>query len=255
MDERLYEERRNANLPFGYWLVVDDEEPPYLIDEQGQRWKSLRDYIWRGRLGMATNNPVQCENQIEFLLSILAAMDRRTVPIEEHVTDFFVGSWDIARHYGSWLEGQGLIEDGLSGALTPEGQAILVALASTRSAGAAPIPIGLATIEPHRGPDGGKTREAFEQILAANERFAHGLPHRFVRETIAELPAIKLIGMPQGQNVPLGRVVWSITCSDRHARDRLYSWLLHRIDRWETWAGLACKRGARALSEHLLQMK
>ena len=26
MDERLYEERRNANLPFGYWLVVDDEE-------------------------------------------------------------------------------------------------------------------------------------------------------------------------------------------------------------------------------------
>ena len=67
MDERLYEERRNANLPFGYWLVVDDEEPPHLIDEQGQRWKSLRDYIWRGRLGMATNNPVQCENQIEFL--------------------------------------------------------------------------------------------------------------------------------------------------------------------------------------------
>ena len=81
------------------------------------------------------------------------------------------------------------------------------------------------------------------------------LRHRFVRETIAELPTIKLIGLPQGENVPLGRVVWSITCSDARERDRLYGWLLHRIDRWEAWADLACKRGARALSEHLLQMK
>ena len=113
MDERLYEERRNATRPFGYWHVVDAEDPPHLSDEQGQRWKSLRDYIWRGRLGMATSHPVKCENQIEFLLSILAAMDRRTVPIEEHVTDLFVGSWDVAslwllarrpRSYRGWVE-------------------------------------------------------------------------------------------------------------------------------------------------------
>ena len=38
MDDRIYEERRNANLPFGYWLVVDDEMPPWLIDEEGRRW-------------------------------------------------------------------------------------------------------------------------------------------------------------------------------------------------------------------------
>lgn len=252
MDDRLYEERRNANLPFGYWLVVDDEMPPWLIDEEGRRWKSLREYIWLGRLGMADGNNWDRENQIEFLLSVLAAIDRRVVHIEEQVNDFFRGTWDLARHYGSWLEGHGLVGHGLCGSLTPEGRAVLVALASTRSAGSAPVPIGLATIEPKQGLDGGSTRAAREQMFAASEMFAQGLPYRFIREDVAGQVGIKLIGIPQGDNVPLGRVLWSLAFPEDFARDRFFQWLVHRIDRWEAWARLASHDGAKALSELFL---
>jgi hypothetical protein len=50
----------------------------------------------------------------EFLLAVLAAIDRRIVHVEERVNDLFDGAWDVAGHYGSWLEGHKLSE-GLTG--------------------------------------------------------------------------------------------------------------------------------------------
>lgn len=255
MEQQIpYEQRRNPNLPFGYWCTVDPDHEPHLIDDTGKRWDSLRDYIWCGRLGMARGSAFDFENQTEFLLAVLAAIDRRTCYIEEQVRDLFKGSWELARHYGSWLKGHGLAA-GLNGEITHEGHAILVTLASTRSAGAAPIPIGLPTIDPARGFDDGTTRAERERIFKTNETFALDLPGRFVREEIAERPGIKLLGVPEGANVPLGRVLWSMTFGDDFARDRMFAWLIHRLDRWPAWTDRARSEGAQALSEHFLQLR
>lgn len=249
-----YEQRRNANLPFGYWCTADPDGYPHLVDELGQRWASLRDYIWCGRLGMHRGSDWRFEQQTELLLAVLAAIDRRTVHIEEKVTDVFCGSWDVAHHYASWLEGHQL-SGGLTGSLTPEGRAILVALASTRSAGSAPIPIGCPTIAPWRGFDRGESRDERERIFKVNEAFAARLPGRFLREQIGGEPGIKLVGAPEGANIPLARVLWTMAFADDHARDRLFAWLIYRLDRWEAWTTIARRDGAQALTEHFLRLR
>ena len=254
MEEDLsYEMIRNPNLPWGYWCVADPEYEPALVDETGRRWDSLREYLWCGRLSMARRSHWEFVNQLELLLAVLACIDRRIVHIEEHVRDLFKGSWDIAFHYACWLKGHGL-SDGFD-KLTTEGRAVLVMLASTRPRSAAPTPIGLPTLVPQRGFDRGETREERERIVAVNEKFALNLPARFVRAEIDEFPGIKLIGPPEGANIPLGRVLWSMTFGDDFARDRLFAWLIHRLDRWEAWTELASLQGAQALSEHFLQLR
>ena len=255
MDQDIpYEQRRNPNLPFGYWCIVDPAHPPHLVDELGHRWESLREYIWCSRLGMARGGSWEFEHLTELLLAVLAAIDRRVVQIEEQVIDLFGGARDMARHYRAWLEGHKL-SGGPVGDLTAEGRAILVALASTRSAGAAPIPIGLATLAPERGLDGSKTREERERVFRLSETFALDLPGRFVRDTIAGRPGIKLVGAPSGENIPLGRVLWTMTFGDEYARDRLFAWLIHRLDRWEAWTGIARIDGAQAFTEHILHLR
>ena len=255
MDQDIpYEQRRNANLPFGYWCIADPDRYPHLVDENERRWPSLREYIWCGRLGMARGSNWEFMAMTEFLLAVLAAIDRRVVHTEETVNELFAGAWDIARHYGAWLLGHKLSE-GLFGKPTPEGRAILVALASTRGAEAAPIPIGLPTVGPWRGLDGGDTRDERERVFKVNESFAIGLPGRFVRERITGRAGIKLIGAPEGANIPLGRVLWTMTFPDEHARDRLFAWLIHRIDRWEAWTRIASEDGAQAFTEHILRIR
>ena len=77
-----YEQRRNPNLPFGYWCIADPDGYPHLIDELGRRWSSLREYIWCGRLCMARGSDWQFTAMTEFLLAVLAAIDRRIVHVE-----------------------------------------------------------------------------------------------------------------------------------------------------------------------------
>ena len=196
-----YEQRRNINLPFGYWCIADPDGDPHLIDELGRRWTSLREYIWCGRLGMAQGSDWQFTAMTEFLLAVLAAIDRRIVHVEERVNDLFGGAWDIAGHYGSWLEGHKLAE-GLTGDLTPEGRAILVALASTRGAGEAPIPIGLPTIARWHGLDGGDSRKERERVFKVNESFALDLLS--IVESILEDPRQILYAQEKRER---GRVV------------------------------------------------
>lgn len=155
-------------------------------------------------------------------------------------------------HYLLWLQSVGLTTRPLGDALTDEGRAVLVMLASTRSATSAPLPIGLATLDPRMGLDHGATREERERVLAAHEAFAQDLPARFVRAAIAGQPGITLVAEQRGRNIPLTRVLWSQVFPDDHARDRLYAWLAGRIDRWEVWADLAEHKGSQALSDRLL---
>jgi hypothetical protein len=53
----------------------------------------------------------------------------------------------------------------------------------------------------------------------------------------------------------LTRVLWALAFPDDYARDRMYAWIAHHLDRWQAWGKMAADDGSRALSEHLLQLK
>ena len=252
-----YEERFSAALPWGYWLIApgEVEDDTSLVDHDGQRWNSVREYFWEARLGMGTIIRDDDRNkELEFLLAILATMERRTVPIEESAVDLF-GSWEGRRHYMAWLTGHRLLSYGSSDSqLSPEGHAILLMLASTRSPEAAPLPIGLPTLRSYRGLEEDDREEELRDILGAQEQLTRHLQYRFIRQDLAQRPAIVLAGVGLGPNIPLTRVLWSMLFPDSYARDRMLFWMNERIDRWQDWGQLAYRQGARALTERILQL-
>lgn len=150
-NELPYHKRRNPRLPWGYWMVIDaygDPDLP-LVDEDGTRWESLRSALWCGRLGMGGGVFRYAEEQQEFLLSVLVAIDRTVDSDSEAAKDLFDGDWNKAAHYGMWLEGHGLIEEGIrlsNATLTPEGRAIMAMLMATRDPALMAKPIGLRSL-------------------------------------------------------------------------------------------------------------
>jgi hypoxanthine phosphoribosyltransferase len=66
---------------------------------------------------------------------------------------------------------------------------------------------------------------------------------------------IKLIGHEMGDAIPLTRVLWALSFPDDYARDRLFGWLAHHLDRWQAWGEMAADGGSRALTEHLLLLR
>ena len=259
-DEIPYSDRFNPNLPWGYWLVAQGELDglPPLTDHTGQRWRSVREYFWVSRLGMAPIPRDDVRNEeLEFMLATLVSLDRRVIPTEERALDLF-GNWDRSRHYLSWLAGQKLLMPQTvadpNAELSPEGHAALLMLASTRSPDAAPLAIGLPTLKSFHGLAGTPDQEERDRLIAAQERATLHLQYRFGRKDIAGQPAIVLAGAGLGPNIPLTRVLWSITFADDYARDRMLFWLHERVDRWPDWGELAYRQGARALSERLMQL-
>lgn len=258
-----YEERRNANLPWGYWLVIDaigDTRNP-LLGEDGRRWESVRAALWRDRLDMG--NPAHPGflavegDQIEFLLAVLASIHRGVISTREEALDLFGGSWHRTAHYALWLTGHGLIEPATmltNAKLTPEGRAVLVMLAATRERAIAHLPVGSASLDQfaHLRPDIG--REALSECIAAVEaELSPLLPGRFVRTVLGEDPTIMLVG-PADAAMLRHETLWSITLPSIVERDRLYLWLLSRTDRWERWLDIVQRQEARALTEHLLTL-
>lgn len=253
-----YEDVRNAALPWGYWLLAEDRTGHQVVDEEGSRWDSIRDCLWRSRLGMPGLPRAAFDEALEFLLSMLAILDRRIIGLEERVHDLFDGAWHAADHYLHWLRGQRLYyqapPNGSEGPLTAEGRAILVMLASTRSPKHAPLPIGLEWVRMRQGIDRGEGDARLSDLIAEHEAFAEKLPCRFLRRQLGQRHAIVLIGDNLGPGVAVRRTLWSLTFPDRFARDRFYLWLLSRIDRWSDWAQEADRGGARTLSDRLLTM-
>ncbi len=151
-----YEAIRNPHLSWGYWIILDAVGHPTwpLVDEQGERWGSLRHALWHGRLSMGglTHALVPEEDeQCEVLLFVLAAISRTIVSTSESVHDLFAGDWRQTGHYAQWLTGHGLITPchTLAGAkLTCEGTAILRMLAETRGRGSAGVPVAIASLHP-----------------------------------------------------------------------------------------------------------
>lgn len=249
-DPRQYATKRHPDLPWGYWARVDPAIHG-VIDENGNVWASLRHYFWMHRLSMPGKGICPVDRGCDVLLAVLHAKMNRMVGYEEWVTDLFGESWEGQRHYMSWLYGQGLMADS---DVTVEGEAAARMLAATRPLDApdlAPLEFPVSW----KGLDRGITRERREQIMAVQEAMGRALRYRFVREPVADMPGIKLIGFELGNNIPLTRVLWTLTFPDDHARDRLFAFIADRLDRWQAWGEMAAIEGSRAFSEHLLRLK
>ena len=263
MDSEIpYEELRNERLPWGHWLVTDDEQVFHrYLDEDGKAWSSVREALWIGRLGMPRVHVKDMNLALEFLASVLAVIDRRTIGVEERVHSVFAKDWGMDRFYAMWLIQQRLIApQSVSGLtldcpLTPEGLAILVMLASTRSIKDSPLPLGMSWIRARRGLDHGTDRKAILDLVERQVAFARRLDYRLVRCELHERPALKMIGIDTRLSVPRSRTVWSMVHADEYARDRFYLWAHERIDQWEQWGRLARDDGAHALTSHLLGLR
>lgn len=251
-DPRGYGDLRHPDLPWGYWLL---QNPAIngLMDEEGKVWPSLRDYLWEGRLCMTSSQAYPVDEGCELLLAILHAMSIRFVTQEQTVQNFFLGIWREARFFRAWLCGQGLTQ---GSEVTVEGRAVMRMLAATRRVDAPDLaPLEFPTLHPWNGLDRGTTRQQRERVMAAQEALGRMLRYRFIRQAVAGQPAIALIGYELGNNIPLTRVLWTLTFPDDYARDRLFGWLSHQLDRWSAWGELAANSGSRALSEHLLLLR
>jgi hypothetical protein len=240
-DPRGYAEQRYADLPWGYWLRQDSAVEG-LLDEQGRVWPSLRAYLWCDRLKIRTSAIYPVEMGCEVLLTVLHALMNRMVGFEEAVVDLFGGSWLNQRHYFAWLEAQDLL-DGRS--VTIEGRAIARMLTATRHHDAPDLaPLDFATLQGWSSLDRGTTRSKREQVMAAQEAIGRSLRYCFIREPIIRRPAIKLLGHGLGEHILLTRVLWSMTFPDDYARDRMFCWLAHRLDRWQAWGEMAAEQSA-----------
>jgi hypothetical protein len=251
-----YEDVRNPNLPWGYWLrdVRSTGSSYPLEDEQGRGWESVRDCFWRSHLGLPDCNARDKHRTIEFILAILVATDRRIIGTEEKVSEYFNRNWELARLMDFCLAGWNLVHPPThaGGGLTVQGRAVLQMLASTRDIEAAPLPIGLPTLRQWRGLVDSAGLAPVEEIVRMQEQFSQHLPFRFVRSELRHVPMIGLQSEPVGDNVPLKRTLWSLAFPDLPARERMYLWLHERLDRWQDWGELAYRQGGAALTELLL---
>lgn len=257
-----YEAHRNERLPWGYWLVADEDGVcNKFLDNNGEAWTSVREALWVGRFGMPRVPKQDMNEALEFLASVLAIIDRRTIGVEERVYDIFANQWAMDRFYAMWLIQQKLVASEaargltLNTPLTPEGLAILVMLASTRSIKDSPLPLGMSWIKARLGLDHGAKRLAILNLVKRQETFADRLDYRLVRCELHERPALKMIGIDTRPTVARSRTVWSMVHADEYARDRFYLWAHERIDRWEQWGRLARDDGAHALTSHLLGLR
>lgn len=246
-----YADIRNPNLQWGYWLHQDGQHP-VLVDEDGRRWGSVREAFWVGRLGMRSGRHTFMEVELERITAVLAAIDRRRVPVAESIHDVFRGERDFRQFYQLWLYGLGLTagDEPFGTALSAEGGAALIMLAGTRPSRIRHVGVGLEAISTMMPDDASEPELSawLDRVDAAAAR----LRFRFVRHELWGKPSVALIGDGLGGELPIRRTIWTQTFSDHASRDRFLVWLAERLDRWEKWGRMAYERGASHLTQHLL---
>lgn len=248
-----YEDVRNPELPWGYWLHADgvgNSQP--LVDEQGRRWDTVREAFWVGRLGMPKS--LTMEENLERLMAHLAIISRRVVAVEENAHDLFKGETDYERFYRVWVYSQRLTggTPPFGTGISAEGHAALVMLASTRPSQVRGISVGadaVATLAPSKA-----SAVEIAAWLDRVEAMSARLPYRFERRELWGKPTVAMVGDGLGEVVPLRRTLWMQSFSDNPSRDQFHVWLAERLDRWEAWGEMAYHRGAPVFTQHLLAM-
>lgn len=223
-------------------------------DAQGRRWPGVRQAFWEGHLGFPHTHLVS--EQLELLLRVLAAIDHQWVGAEECTHDLFGGDMLFWRFYQCWLSSVGLLQAGggfgpFPGSLSDEGRSVLAMLQATREPAWVELPfdavLGIVL-------DAGRTAadEDRERALRAFERSADGLPQVFAREFLSGSYLVTLTMPDLRARMPMLKVVWSQAFTDERVRDDFFAWLAVRVGRWEDWSGIAYRKGADALTRHLL---
>lgn len=248
-----------GELPWGWWLRSRDGA---LEDEDGRRWKSVREAFWQGELGFADVH--FAEEQHELLLRVLSSKDAGRFGRVESQHDIFGGDLTFRRFYLCWLASIGMLgkaegvfnrNDPFSVGLSPAGRSALMMLRATRNPAWEPLPMTEvidAVIESDRG-DAERARDDALQTFEASIGLRR---HVFARERIGASHLITLTSMEAGTGarMPVRRVTWSISFCEPASRDHLYAWLAARIGRWDDWGQMAYRKGADVFSQHLLSL-
>jgi hypothetical protein len=246
---------RPGELPWGWWLRVNGN---YLEDEEGGRWKSVRDAFWQSELGFCDMSTVPA--QLEFLLRILLSVDMGGRRETESQYDLFRGEPLFWTFYMCWLGTVGLLAGtGRRGVsedrLSPEGRSALMMLMATREPEWEDLPIAdvlAAVVASSRAP----SDLAREQALQDFERSVGIRRHVFAREMVGRLHTITLTSMATGRpaRMPTRRVTWSLAFDDVVVRDDLFAWIVARVDNWDHWGSMAYSQGADSLTQRLLAL-
>lgn len=239
-----------GDRPWGWWLRANGG---VIEDGDGRRWPNVLDAFWRGRMGMPSSNFTK--EQLELMVRVMAAIDRRsTRPAETH-HDLFGGDLVFHRHYMLWLVSVGLAGcDQMSGPLgaylTDFGRSVLLLLQVTREPEWIDLPFtSVSALAFRQEGDAGReaTLRTFEREVALRR-------YVFARERMQGGPSVTLTGMVEEARVPIRRVIWSQSFPSPRGRDDFFAWLAERVDRWDDWGEMAFRRGAAALTQHLFVM-
>lgn len=241
----------DPELPWGCWLRIEpgDGTPAEFVDDAtGERWGTIREAFWYGRMGMPRGADVP-QAKLEFLHGVLAQWARRRPESAERTTDMFTGCGQFSSWYMAWLTREGLIagRDGL----TAEGWAVLHMLMGTRPQDVRNDRPGRATVaqlvELGLGP------EEREARLARVEQAALKWGVGFRRTKIGAWPHVILVKRGEGE-VPVLETSWSLRFENEEQRDAFYEWLCVRLDRWPAWAEMAGRSRHPELTQHLLMV-
>lgn len=241
----------DPELPWGCWLRIepgDGTTAEFVDDATGERWSTIRDAFWHGRLGMG-DGPIGILPALEFLHGVLSQWARRKPDSREVTTDMFFGNSMFQGWYLTWLTREGLVawRDGL----TAEGWAVLHMLMATRPQDVRKDRPGRATVaqlvELGLGP------EEREARLARVEQAALKWGVGFRRTKIGAWPHVILVKRGEGE-VPVLETSWSLRFENEEQRDAFYEWLCVRLDRWPAWAEMAGRSRHPELTQHLLMV-
>lgn len=248
MMAKARERHRPGELPWGWWLRVNG---PHLEDEDGRKWRSVRDAFWRSELGFPDTHALR--EQLEFLLRVLLSCDMADRSESERQFDLFHGNMIFSTFYLCWLDTIGLLQRGSTDDLSPEGRSVLMMLMATRDPEWEDLPIAdvmAAVVAASLDPS---DRDQ-EQALQDFERAVGLRLHVFARETVGRSHIITLTSLATGSpaRMPVRRVTWSLAFDDQIVRDNLFSWIAARVDQWDVWGRMTYRRGGDAFTQHLL---
>jgi len=250
-------DRTNTAGPiWGEHLAVDyvNTTTPF-VDAHGNRFRSIRDAFWRGRLGMGDHSREITEAIMETIHAALVARAFHRRLGKSEATDIYGGSIPFGRFVFQWLYSLGFIADRGSGdpahgEVSEEGMAVIRMLEATRPVNLALQPLGRTSVaalnDAIDGPEVGEERRMRVEEVSA------GWPSRFVRRTIADKPTIVLVCHPEERSMRVKRTVWTLTFGNETIRNDTFDWLCDHVDRWDEWARTAYRGGGAALTRHLL---
>ncbi|NLS27274.1 hypothetical protein S2M10_22690 [Sphingomonas sp. S2M10] len=246
---------RPGELPWGWWLRINGDQ---LEDEQGRRWRSVRDAFWHSEIGFG-DMPLQ-SHLLELMLRVLVSADTQRQGPKEKLYELFGSDRSFWYFYMCWLLSIGLLTREnpmgvpfgiLDARISPEGRSVLLMLIATRDPEWEHLTMAEVVDTVMCRSSNAADREA---ALRAFERSLGVRRHVFARETIGRSHVITLTGLQAGHpaRMPTRRVTWSLSFDSRAIRDDLFAWIATRVEHWDYWGDLAYRKGAEALTQHLL---